>query len=168
MEQNDRTDKKLRCNERGEETSPGLFICYSDRVPCTHCDQTTTEKCVYRDFPSKEIIRGNRRKPKPKTLVVREMTTADRARSLATAVAKWMAAGQPNRTPERVREIFDTICKPCKHFRKHKNPGTGKCGLCTCPVNRKGLVNKLKMATEQCPDDPPKWLSEYPKEQTDE
>lgn len=75
--------------------------------------------------------------------------------NFATAEAKWMAAGMPTRTPERVQEILVQHCTPCQYFNGEI------CRLCGCPVNRaKNFRNKLHLATEGCPDKPPKWLPE--------
>lgn len=74
------------------------------------------------------------------------------------AVARWIAAGRPVRSNERVREIFETLCQRCEHF----DAGHGSCRLCGCRVRRDGpaFTNKLRMATERCPMNPPKWVEE--------
>jgi len=64
-----------------------------------------------------------------------------------SAVARWIAAGRPTRSQERINEILTTICEPCEKFKD------GACDLCGCRINRSpaALKNKLAMATEACP-----------------
>ena len=70
------------------------------------------------------------------------------------ALAKWKAAGKPVRTDAEVLYILETKCQPCDHFRN------GKCGLCGCKLNigKNARFNKIRMATEGCPDSPAKWV----------
>jgi hypothetical protein len=82
-----------------------------------------------------------------------------KAWSYAAAVARWTAAGQPRRTEEEQQVVMAT-CKACPLFEPHpKKPESrpGKCGLCGCKLNLKS--GKIAWATEQCPDDPPRWLA---------
>ncbi len=74
------------------------------------------------------------------------------------AVARWIAAGRPVRTDAEVRVIFHTHCRRCDQF----DPERQKCRLCGCRVAESGPAyrNKLKMATERCPRDPPLWTEE--------
>lgn len=81
------------------------------------------------------------------------------ARTLGKAALKWERAGRPVRTPEQIRELFEKHCRPCEFFEPHRSrKDRGRCLLCGCKVNLQSL-NKLKWATEQCPDDPPRWLA---------
>jgi hypothetical protein len=81
----------------------------------------------------------------------------DKPLRLASARRKWVAAGKPQRSPEQIAEIFDTICTPCEHFRP-TGDGKGTCDKCGCRLKRQGgLLNKILMATESCPID--KWPS---------
>jgi hypothetical protein len=77
----------------------------------------------------------------------REPGMVRKAVRYAGAVARWVAAGSPERSADEVERIFDTICKPCEFFRE------GSCRTCGCRVARSGaaLLNKIKMATEKCP-----------------
>jgi len=77
------------------------------------------------------------------------------------AVGRWVAAGRPVRADARVAEIFDTLCRPCPQF----DTASQTCRLCGCRVRRDGPApfNKLRMATERCPDSPPKWIEEVAK-----
>ena len=80
-----------------------------------------------------------------------------RGANFSRATAKWTAAGRPTRPPSEVERIF-AICKACDHY----DPSTSTCDLCGCPVKRQGLRNKIRMATEGCPDQPPRWLPAWP------
>jgi hypothetical protein len=65
-----------------------------------------------------------------------------------SAVRRWIAAGRPVRTGERIAELL-AICRDCEWQRG------GQClhEDCGCNVNDKSrpLTNKLAMATESCP-----------------
>lgn len=71
------------------------------------------------------------------------------------AVAKWTAAGMPVREQSEIDRIL-AICQGCEHYTDEGRP---RCKLCGCSINNQpnGLTNKVRMATENCPDDPPKW-----------
>lgn len=73
------------------------------------------------------------------------------------AVERWFAAGRPQRPPVRVKELYEMVCKPCPHFNTK-----GSCNICGCRVRASGkaLLNKLAMATERCPDNPPRFPAE--------
>ena len=88
------------------------------------------------------------------------MNISKRLIRYGSAIQRWIAAGRPVRSDERVREIFDTLCRPCTHFDAKRQT----CRLCGCYVRRSGtaFTNKLKMATERCPLNPPKWVEEVP------
>lgn len=79
----------------------------------------------------------------------------ERVMTYGKAVTRWLAAGRPTRSDEEVREIFEVHCKPCEHFDERAE----SCALCGCRVAASGapLRNKLRMATEHCPLNPPKW-----------
>jgi hypothetical protein len=69
--------------------------------------------------------------------------------SYAEALAQWTAAGQPVRPDKEVERIFNSHCKTCKWF----DPERQICRGCGCRVAETGMavVNKIKMATENCP-----------------
>ena len=69
------------------------------------------------------------------------------------AVARWVKAGRPVRTPDEVARIYDDLCRPCDDFDVEKET----CKVCGCPVRKsaKALRNKIGMATEHCPGE--KW-----------
>ena len=76
---------------------------------------------------------------------------AARIVSYAEAVARWIAAGRPTRSEEEVKTIYETHCKPCPW----REWGTDICRGCGCYVTDHGLAvsNKIKMATEHCPQE---------------
>jgi len=65
------------------------------------------------------------------------------------AVRRWVASGSPTRTPEEVKELFETHCKGCEMYDEEKHA----CKTCGCNIAPVGdpLANKLAMATEHCP-----------------
>lgn len=73
----------------------------------------------------------------------------------AISVARWNAAGSPVRPTEEIGRIF-SICESCEHYAKASRP---HCKLCGCSLSKlpNGLLNKIAMATESCPLDPPRW-----------
>lgn len=82
--------------------------------------------------------------------------------SYARAVAAWKLAGSPTRDAAEIDRVF-AICEVCHHFAPNsKRP---HCKLCGCSLSRApdGLRNKIAMATESCPLDPPQWTAAAPK-----
>jgi hypothetical protein len=83
-----------------------------------------------------------------------------RAKSLVSAEARWISAGRPIRSNARVAEIF-AICEACEFFIARGSGGEGVCRLCGCNLKKLGgVLNKIRMATEACPANPPKWQAE--------
>lgn len=83
------------------------------------------------------------------------------AYNYGTAYKKWKRAGKPRRSAEEIERIH-AICQACEHFVAGVRPHCGLCG-CTCSEGQNPLLNKLAMATEeQCPDNPPRWVSPMP------
>lgn len=79
--------------------------------------------------------------------------------NFASALRRWVMAGRPVRTQQQVNELL-SVCKSCPFFVKDTKGDY--CGKCGCPVNDKtddpiNHRNKLVMATETCPHDPPLW-----------
>lgn len=72
-------------------------------------------------------------------------------RHYAVALARWTRAGCPERTQEQV-EARVAICRSCDQFVVTNGDG-GRCRKCRCRVSSNGisLVNKARMATEDCP-----------------
>jgi len=76
-----------------------------------------------------------------------------------TAVRRWKRAGRPIRSDREMAIIYWFRCRPCEHFQQTRRGG--KCDLCSCRLNlgKRARLNKLRMATEGCPADPPRWLA---------
>jgi len=72
-----------------------------------------------------------------------------RAISYTEALARWTAAGRPERTDKEVERIFHQYCKTCKWYDRKKQICRG-CG-CRVAENGYAVLNKVKMATENCP-----------------
>jgi len=61
----------------------------------------------------------------------------------------WKIKGSPVRSPEEIKEIFETYCYPCLHY----DPELKECSSCECPVSPDhDKKNKLFYATESCPE----------------
>lgn len=88
---------------------------------------------------------------------IREPGAMKQATTYALAVAKWELAGKPTRTQEEIDAVL-AICESCPFYTNDKRP---RCRRCGCSVNNRpaGLANKIAMATESCPLDPPKWAA---------
>jgi len=74
-----------------------------------------------------------------------------RAISYTEALARWTAAGRPERSDKEVERIFHQHCKSCSWFDAERQI----CRGCGCRVAESGvaILNKIKMATENCPRD---------------
>jgi hypothetical protein len=79
------------------------------------------------------------------------------AANYGTALARWTLAGRPTRSQSRINELL-AICHACEFFDRPR----GRCLKCGCPVNDRPEAgrNKLAMATESCPDEPPRWTAD--------
>jgi hypothetical protein len=64
----------------------------------------------------------------------------EQAANFASALNKHAVDGFSHRTNEEAENIFETICKPCEHFRK------GRCKICGCH-----LAAKTAWKTAHCP-----------------
>lgn len=82
-----------------------------------------------------------------------------RAKRLGQAAARWIKAGRPTRSEEEVAAILEQHCRPCQHYVSRGRADNGACSLCGCRVNLGKKLNKLRWATEGCPDDPPKFTA---------
>lgn len=80
--------------------------------------------------------------------------------SYLSAHARWVLAGSPPpRSQERVNELL-AICSTCPFL--YKGNRGNYCGKCGCPISgdAKAARNKLAMATESCPLNPPRWTAD--------
>lgn len=87
---------------------------------------------------------------------IRDASFLGKLSEYAKAIKHWVKNGRPVRTDDEVSHILNDICKPCNWFQD------GRCGLCYCNLNlsSRAEANKIRMATESCPHDPPKWEAE--------
>ena len=109
------------------------------------CDRHKREKTphLHKLCQTDERYRSKWDKEAPKQSAIAK------AARLTTAVGKWMAAGQPVRNQDEIDIAFAT-CGTCE-FYKPSSDDSGTCGKCGCYVNRRGMLNKIRMATESCP-----------------
>lgn len=124
---------------------------------CVHCGRQVPDglpgpiraKCRAEGFSHCEFTAG---RPIEPTVVTKFVM-------LCKAVARWKLAGSPVRTQQRVDELL-AICEQCPHLaRKPKL----HCGVCGCPISDRvdqPTKNKLALATESCPLDPPRWTAD--------
>jgi len=80
------------------------------------------------------------------------------AKNVTKAMMRWQRAGRPTRSDAEVERIYTEICQPCYWFEPAKRGNRGRCLICGCRVNLRDF-NKLRWATESCPDDPPRWVA---------
>lgn len=72
---------------------------------------------------------------------------SDMATNFYESMKKWKSSGFKTVTKE-VFEQRKTICNECEHWDKKF---FGRCKICGC------FGVKLHLATEKCPDNPPRW-----------
>ena len=79
-----------------------------------------------------------------------------KVRSYRKALRKWRAAGRPMRSYKEVERIYWKVCTICSQFSVEKST----CKVCDCKVNRSkvAMLNKIRMATEWCPEG--KWAEQ--------
>jgi len=77
----------------------------------------------------------------------------DMAFRYTRALSRWIKAGRPVRSEEEITRIFETFCEPCEA----RDAESSSCRYCGCRVNltQSAMMNKIAMATEECPVD--KW-----------
>ena len=81
-----------------------------------------------------------------------KMTNFKRITNYSKAIKEWVTAGRPTRTEKEVDRIHK-ICVGCDWYDKESSSCKG-CG-CKVSQNSFAVMNKIKMATESCPQD--KW-----------
>ena len=126
---------------------------------CQQCDKPYARKGkpILSDKPPR---RNCPKSPDLKPAAEKLGISWDDVQHYAQALARWTAADFPVRTQEEVARCFricsggcgDGSCKkPCEHYRK------GRCRKCRCGVSQSRIAvwNKIKMATEDCPEE--KW-----------
>jgi len=71
---------------------------------------------------------------------------------------RWVEAGKPLRSEERIAEIFEICSKNTCGQYIEKGEGVGQCGLCGCNLKKRGtLLNKISWANTSCPMEEPLW-----------
>lgn len=90
----------------------------------------------------------------------------ERVESYLDSRQKWILAGQPLRSKERIREIYYTYCDKCIHHKHYC------CDCCGCLINLGNgniVPNKIAWATESCGlekiGEEPLWKAEILQEQ---
>ena len=81
----------------------------------------------------------------------------NRAYRYTRAFSRWIKAGRPVREEAEIDRIFETCCKPCEAY----DATNSTCSHCGCRVNltKTAPLNKIAMATEECPLD--KWRTNH-------
>ena len=94
--------------------------------------------------------------PESKIPVETNPSLTKKAVSFLTAEVVWLSHGRPFRNVHDINHIYYRICRECEHF---ENNGCCVCGCRIVPHERSPL-NKLSMATTNCPLPDPKWVSD--------
>jgi len=76
-------------------------------------------------------------------------TFFNQAYRYARALSRWIKAGRPVREEAEIKRIFEIFCEPCEAYEAENST----CCYCGCRVNLAKLapLNKIAMATEECP-----------------
>ncbi len=138
---------RARCNSPASIYC-GCFVTITKCQRCQTDPPKTDERRLLpkrrrpRETPASNSPASTNDAPDPPGLVRRIL-------SYAEAVARWTAAGRPERPDKEVERIFNKNCKTCKWF----DPEKQICRGCGCRVAETGVavLNKIKMATEHCP-----------------
>lgn len=93
-------------------------------------------------------------KPKPGLIggIVEEIRTVG---TFLSTEWIWLNHGMPFREVMDINHLYYRVCAPCEYF---ENDG---CKICRCRLvpNERSPLNKLSMATTNCPLPQPKWIS---------
>lgn len=86
-------------------------------------------------------------------VAVETNTPVRRVIRYARALSRWIKAGRPERSREEIETIFSEHCIQCTEYDERP----GRCKFCGCNVGLRAapMLNKIAMATENCPLD--KW-----------
>lgn len=124
----------------------------------SNCEWSESLLCIHCGYQARKP--GTRRQCGIRPPSDEPISVMRRASRYAAAMARWIAAGSPARSQERIDAILANHCNPpsapCEHF------ANGVCGKCGCLINAspEAWQNKLAMATEACPLSPPKWTAD--------
>ena len=123
-----------------------VFRRQGDLLVCEHCPR--------------QIVWPESRGPAPRANCSRQAEPGllRQAWNYSAAVTAWMLAGSPTRSQAEIDRLL-AVCQACPHFASGARP---HCRLCGCSLNSApdGLMNKIAMATESCPDSPPRWTAQ--------
>ena len=119
-------------------------------APCHTCASTkwatkgACAPCEQCPWPNHEPVSHQQQPTMP--------SIPQRIRNFLTAKAKWVAAGRPV-VNEETHAARRAACDACPKRNAEKDA----CTLCGCPLHPTPLGDKLRMATAECPDNPPRW-----------
>ena len=90
------------------------------------------------------------------------MDTFRKIANFTVSFKRWAKAGMPRRSPDWVRQIFETHCAECDRYDPQGLTflrDKGVCLECGCHVDpySQSTTNKLVWPTEGCPLEPPKF-----------
>jgi len=127
--------------------TPGVVLvkvrahCEANNYPLRHLEQRITDQFCERHPELCEDVDEATGLP----------SLVEMAKRFTLAMASWASSGFRIVSQEQFQERRNT-CLTCNHWRGDgTNVAMGRCGKCGCS----GL--KLFAASEECPDDPPKW-----------
>ena len=92
----------------------------------------------------------------PTGLVDKIVDTVKKGAAFITTEALWILHGMPFREVMDVNHLYYQVCSRCDYF---ENDGCKICG-CRLVPNERSPLNKLSMATTNCPLPEPKWVSD--------
>jgi hypothetical protein len=131
---------EARCCERGYDLA--------DVMPCVvsqNADVWTID-VDHEDYPrprsNEDYTRPKKNEGQNPPNLITRLTSWQRA------TQRWIDAGSPVRSEDEVQRIL-RICQSCPFYNKRKK----RCQVCGCNVNggKFAILNKIRMATENCP-----------------
>jgi hypothetical protein len=80
------------------------------------------------------------------------------------ALIRWVLCGFSMRSKNEIAYIYQCMCLKCPHIILKSSPKTlnvtSECDICGCLLSpKKVILNKIAWASEECPDNPPRWRS---------
>lgn len=134
--------------ENMENISAPPLVVHGSSSPAViqSCEWDCSLRCIHCGYQARR--EGTRRNC---TVTDRPASVVSQLTGYAAAVSRWLSAGSPRRADAEVADLL-AICQACPTARY--DAARGACNKCGCRVNSSGwaLVNKLRMATESCPD----------------
>ena len=135
--------------EKLEASDPDYYRCVKCGQALTNSGRESTEQVFARMPDCGERTRQREAWAKEYLARRSEIPEGGRGKRYLKAVARWVVAGRPERPADEVARIYDEVCRPCPEFDGERET----CKVCGCRVRRDGkaLLNKIAMATEDCP-----------------